>query len=359
MKDTARQHGFNFGAVALLVCLQACGGSKPEPVSPTPTLASVAVQGLPAGFLDVGQSIQARAVGTYSDGATRDVQAAWSSSNASVLTVSPSGVVRAVGAGTAEVIATVSGISGRQAVSVATGGGSDDRFRVTVMISSATAPASADLDRAFARAIDIMFQKTGERMERVGFVNAGRGNATTQAAQYLTTLPTPMPDGVLALSDDATATSFGGYSTTTSLPSPFVNRFPSPVVGANRAYVAVVDFEHKYARCGYDDAGNRIGDRSAGGECRNQNGLLCVNNGRYWQCPDTLTDLYSQPDVFPACTIVHEFMHPFGREGNFDHYGTQQCTSRTGMSPADVTDRRKFQESCGMCPDVYASFRRR
>lgn len=152
---------------------------------------------------------------------------------------------------------------------------------------------------------------------------------------------------------------FGGYSTTTALPAPFINRFPSPTAGSTRAYVAVVDFDHKYARCAYDTAGSRIGDRSANGECRNQSGLLCVNNGRYWQWPNTLGDLYSQPDVFPACTIVHEFLHPFGPSGDGDHWGTPTCIARTGMSQADVADLRKSQESCGMCPDVYQSFRHR
>jgi hypothetical protein len=87
--------------------------------------------------------------------------------------------------------------------------------------------------------------------------------------------------------------------------------------------------------------------------------LLCVDTGRYWQCPDTLSDLYSQPDHFPACTIVHEFMHPFGSAGNFDHYGTAQCTSRTGMSSAAASDRAQFQQHCGICPDLYLRFRPR
>jgi hypothetical protein len=345
-------------AITWIVCLSACGSGPDSPANPSPTLTAVAIQGLPAAFIEVGQTAQARAMGTYSDGTTRDVTPVWSSTNLSVLSVSPSGLVMGVGVGAAEVVATVSGVAGRQGLSVRAAAGSDEPFRVAILTATAAPPAASDITRVFARAIDILFEKTGARMEQVSAVNAGPGNATSLAAQYLMTLPTPMPDGVLALADDETATSFGGYSTTTPLPSPFLNRFPSPFRPPNSAYVAVVDFVHKYARCGYDNAGNRIGDRASGGECRNQTGLLCVDNGRYWQCPDTLTDLYSQPDVFPACTIVHEFMHPFGPLGNFDHYGTQQCRDRTGMSAADSGDRRKFQQNCGMCPDVYLNFRR-
>jgi Bacterial Ig-like domain (group 2) len=354
-----RRKAAAFGA-ALCACLAACGGDSPGPTGPSATLNSVAIDGLPAGILQVGQTVQARAMGTYSDGSTREVQASWSSSNTSILTVSPTGMVAAVATGAAEISASVSGVTGRRSQTVASAADSENEFRVAIMVTATTAPAASDVTRVLARAAEILFQKTGERLRDLGFASGSSGDPTSQANRYLATLPNPMPDGVLALADDANAISFGGYSTTTPLPGSFVNRFPSPnFFGATRAYVAVVDFVHKYARCGYDDAGNRISDRSAGGECRNQSGLLCANNGRYWQCPDTFSDLYSQPDVFPACTIVHEFMHPFGPAGNADHYGTATCTGRTGMSPVDAVDRRKFQESCGMCPDVYQNFRRR
>jgi hypothetical protein len=75
--------------------------------------------------------------------------------------------------------------------------------------------------------------------------------------------------------------------------------------------------------------------------------------------PDALNDLYADPDYFTACNVVHEFMHPFGSEGNFDHYGTQQRSARTGMSQADARRLPPFHKSCGMCPDVYGRFRRR
>jgi len=57
-----------------------------------------------------------------------------------------------------------------------------------------------------------------------------------------------------------------------------------------------------------------------------------VNNGRYWMCPDELNALYADPDYSIGCMVVHEFMHPFGKNGPYDHYGTDLCTARTGMS---------------------------
>ena len=236
---------------------------------------------------------------------------------------------------------------------------SDPSFRVAVLLSASRAPSPGDVERVFLRANDILLQKTAERMTRTDVVNVGPGTPLSQAIEYVNANATAPPDGVLAFSDDSTASTFGGYSQTFNLPPPNENRFPSPVVGSNRGYLAVVHFFHMYARCGYDNAGNRIGDTSSGGECRNRNGLTCVYNGRYWTCPDTLNDLYADADYFTACTVVHEFMHPFGSEGNFDHYGTAQCISRTGMSQADAQNLSLAQQSCGMCPDLYQKFRHR
>jgi len=239
------------------------------------------------------------------------------------------------------------------------GGGEDALFRVAVLLSASRAPATEDVTRVFARANGILLQKTGERMTQTDVVNVGPGSALEQGMGYVSAHASAPPDGIIALSDDETATSYGGYSQTFSLPPPSQNRVPSPVLGAGKVYLAVVDFFHKYARCGYDDAGNRVSDTSFGGECRNRSGLACVDNGRYWMCPDALHDLYADPDYFTGCSIVHEFMHPFGTEGNYDHYGTAQCTARTGMSQADVLNLTRSQQSCGMCPDLYQKFRHR
>lgn len=235
----------------------------------------------------------------------------------------------------------------------------DRLFRVAVLLSASRVPSSDDVSRVFARANDILFQKTGERMTQTDLVTVGSGSPLSHATAYVSARADAPPDGVLVFADDATASTFGGYSQTFSLPAPNENRFPSPVVGRNRGYLAVVHFFHMYARCGYDGAGNRIGTTSAGGECRNRAGIVCVNNGRFWTCPDTLNDLYADPDHFTACSVVHEFMHPFGSEGAFDHYGTAQCIARTGMSQADAQNLTLAQQSCGMCPDVYQKFRRR
>ena len=357
-------------AAAAVVWLAGCGAdSAPSPApspSPTPspgspTLESVVLNGLPQAPLIVGQAVQARAIGRFSNNTTQDLTttATWASSSPNVVSVSAGGMTVARAAGDATLTATVSGISGSSAVAVTDAFGASTEFRVAVLLALASPPPPSDMMRVFDKANELLQLRTGARMTQIGVANPGPGVPSQLARTYLDSMPPVLPDGILALSEDATAIGFGGYSQTLAVAPPYANRYPTPF-GDSRAYLAVMHFDHKYARCGYDMSGStRISDRSGGGECRNQTGLLCVDTGRYWQCPDTLADLYSQPDHFPACTIVHEFMHPFGSAGNFDHYGTAQCTARTGMSSAAASDRSLFQQHCGMCPDVYLNFRPR
>jgi hypothetical protein len=237
-------------------------------------------------------------------------------------------------------------------------GASDDRaFQVAVLLNASQSPSDEDVRRVLARADDILFRKTGERMKQTDLRTVAPGDPLSRAQAYVQEQSTP-PDGVLFFSDDATASRFGGYSVTFPLPAPHANRYPSPVKSRNSAYLAVVHYAHKYGRCGYDDAGNRIGQTSSGGECRGRDGVVCVDNGRYWICPGTESDPSAEPDYFVASTIVHEFLHPFGSDGNGDHYGTPQCMARTGMSQSDAFDRVLSQQSCGMCPDLFTRFRR-
>jgi hypothetical protein len=310
--------------------------------------------------MTVGQVVHLRAIGEYSNNTKQDVTqlAIWTSSAAAVVSIS-GGVAAALGSGETTITVVLAGTSATSRLSVIEPLGSSFDFRVAILLAETSPPAIPDVLRVFDKANELLLMRTGARMAQTDLTNVGPGVPSTLARTYLDALPGGYPDGLLALSDDATATSFGGYSLTLPMPPPYANRYPSPS-GDTRAYLAVMDFDHKFSRCGYDSTGTtRVSDRSAGGECRNQPGLVCVDNGRYWQCPDSLTDLYSQPDHFPACTIVHEFMHSFGTAGNQDHYGTAECTARTGMSSSAATNRSLFQQHCGMCPDVYLNFRPR
>lgn len=341
-----------------------CGdGLQPSPPAPAPA-AVVDVQiALPVNSLAIGQSVRALLLGRRADGTQTELDgpADWRSSNAAVLSVSSTGMMTARSSGDAEVSVQYAGLSSRQQMNVRSSSPDDLPLRVTVMLSTASVPAEPDIDRVFAKASDIFFGLTRERLLRIGTFNPGRGNTAGQAMLFIqTTAVESLPDAILAFSDDQTAFEFGGYSQFLTAPATFQNRFlPPSAFGVPRLGLAAVHFEHMYSRCGYDNALNRVSGLSFGGECRGQNNLQCVDNGRYWQCPDTLTDLYSEPDGYLACTIVHELAHPYGLSGNNDHYGTDTCVARTGMSGADRNNRRLSQENCGLCPDVYPRIRRR
>jgi hypothetical protein len=109
--------------VALPVPLLAgCGGSSSSstpstPGAPTPTVSSVTMNGTPPAL---GETAQFTATATLSNGTTQDVtsQATWQSSNAAVATVTPTGIVRSVAAGEADISATYSSVSGSRQVRV-------------------------------------------------------------------------------------------------------------------------------------------------------------------------------------------------------------------------------------------------
>ena len=70
----------------------------------------------------VGHTTQATATATMIDGRTADVtaQAAWTSDTPANATVSESGVVTGVKAGTSDITATLFGVSGKKTVTVTT-----------------------------------------------------------------------------------------------------------------------------------------------------------------------------------------------------------------------------------------------
>jgi hypothetical protein len=317
---------------------------------------------LPVTSIGIGQSARAQLFGARADGSQTDItsQASWSSMNPGVVSVTSTGTFTGLAPGSGELAVTYESLTSRRVIQVRPPTPDDLRLRVAVMLTAATVPADHDIDRVFAKADDLLFSLTGERMTRVALFNPGRGVPLSQAQQYMSTRPDPMPDAILAFSDDETASGFGGYATSFIVSAPYQNRFLPPTgAGSERAILSAVDFSHMYARCGYNNALERVSSVSFGGECRNQTGLQCVDNGRFWQCPNSFNDLYSQPDHFTACTIVHELSHPFGPQGNLDHYGTAECVARTGMSAAERGDLRRSQEFCGLCPDVYLRVRHR
>jgi trimeric autotransporter adhesin len=107
--------------IPVILVLGGCGGGGVTPVkpNPTPTVSSISVTAS-ATSLNVGQTQQLSVNEKLSDGSTRDGSgvASWSSANASVATVSASGLVTAMSPGMVTLSATVSGIVGSISLTV-------------------------------------------------------------------------------------------------------------------------------------------------------------------------------------------------------------------------------------------------
>lgn len=105
-----------FALSALMVLLAACGGDGPS--EPTVTVASVTVSPATATLGAPGETVQFSATVRGSDGSTMNTAVTWSTSDASVATVSNSGLATAVAAGSAAITATAGGKAGSAVVTV-------------------------------------------------------------------------------------------------------------------------------------------------------------------------------------------------------------------------------------------------
>jgi hypothetical protein len=104
-------------AGAALVVLSACSAKQ---TAPTPTASSLAVTCDTAALTSIGQQAHCHARLTLSDSTTQDqtASAQWSSSDPNKVSVSSGGVISAVAPGTADIVAVVLGLTGRQPISV-------------------------------------------------------------------------------------------------------------------------------------------------------------------------------------------------------------------------------------------------
>jgi hypothetical protein len=118
MRQGDRYRGALLGLA--LLASAACGhSSTAAPAQPSTTISSVAVTN--AGpFTGIGQAVQFTATATSSTGATQNVtaQAAWQSSSALVVTITPAGVATSVAEGDARISASYQGVTGASDVSV-------------------------------------------------------------------------------------------------------------------------------------------------------------------------------------------------------------------------------------------------
>jgi len=153
----ARRHAVVALLLAGIVGLGACGGSDsksggtPPPTQP-PTLSRVDVSSA-ASSITVQQTVQLSAIARYSDGSTNTAPAVtWTSSASGIASVSASGLVTGVGAGTAILTGTVGAQSGTVTITVTSGVG----VLATVVVSLTDTTAQlAQTTQAFVAGRDI------------------------------------------------------------------------------------------------------------------------------------------------------------------------------------------------------------
>jgi hypothetical protein len=234
-------------------------------------------------------------------------------------------------------------------------------FTVSVLVDLRSEPVPREsIGAVIADASRILVEHTGIAFELIEVVEGfSTSTAHAFAGEYLAGAAT-VPNGVILYSfgDDDRARTHGGYSFWVTGPAGFHNSYVSPVAGDAHVYVAVLHWSHRYARCGYGEAEEPISDVSLDGECFNQPGTACMEHYGYSFCSSALTDPYAEtPTAFLSANIVHEFLHPFGVNGVYDHYGTEQCIEAMGWLSSGWTHSREDAERwAGMCPNVFEAF---
>lgn len=149
------------GVVLMTAASAACGDDVTEPViRPVTTVMIAPADGAWTGLLRVGDTLTLKADAMDAGGRPIPGHAvAWSVADTSVATVSPAGVLRAVGPGSTSVLAAVSGVTGRAHLTVAARPG----VPATVLVSPQAAVLEVgQTQRYAARAWD------GEGNEIVG-----------------------------------------------------------------------------------------------------------------------------------------------------------------------------------------------
>lgn len=139
----------------------------------------------------------------------------------------------------------------------------------------------------------------------------------------------------------------------------YCNEFASVNGESGLMYGSVVDWDHLYGRCGYDDHENRVSETSFGGECVNTTGLQCVMHNGYFMCPNILNRYYAQNSkMMQMSTVVHEIMHFFGTEGNMDH-NEALCQSKYAGTLENVACTTTDSGECffNICRYTYENFR--
>lgn len=233
-------------------------------------------------------------------------------------------------------------------------------FTVAVIVDT----TSEAVSRGQAQSVIDDANKTFTKLTPFGFaltdfVTDSQGGSTTEMVnRYIQLHSASLPNGIIIFSygDNTQAKLSGGYSYSVPSPGGYRNQFVSPIVGADKIYVAVVDFGYRYAACGYGGGDVVKSHVSIGAECASHPRTPCVQHNGYSMCSNDVGDMYSSTSTyFAASTVIHQLMHSFSAGGDKDHYATPQCNAKMGW-PQGFYDNIEAEFHNGLCPFVYDDF---
>lgn len=233
-------------------------------------------------------------------------------------------------------------------------------YTIAVIVDLSSEPVTRAQAQAVIDEASAIFEElTGFTLMMIDFVEMMPTARRSELPEsYLASIPVVIPNAIVMFSygDNDTARLYGGFSGFTQGPARYSSRFP---INGNDSLINVstVHFGHRYAICGYDpdNRDELISDVSVGGECRNRPGTPCVEKFGYSMCSTSVDDLYaSTPTYMVSSSIVHEIAHPYGRHGNYDHWGAPECLDEMGWTsstyPSSLDDSQPY---VNMCPYVF------
>jgi hypothetical protein len=232
-------------------------------------------------------------------------------------------------------------------------------FKVAVIVDRMTDPVSRDQAEAvLAIADEKLKDLTGFSIQVVDFVTDGSGGSIDSLVGNYMKHASALPNGILVFSvgDDDRAKINRAYARQIPAPDGFENAFISPYLGDGYMYVAVLQFNHRYAACGYAGTDTVQSQFSSDGECPGADGQACAEWNGMQVCPSALPYLEGQtPITMAASPVIHEFMHAFGDKGPDDHYSSEACQTAMGRQP-DHFDLEESEYYNDFCPNVYDTF---
>jgi hypothetical protein len=234
-------------------------------------------------------------------------------------------------------------------------------FKITVIVDSATDPVRRADVEAVLEIVKLEFNElSGFRLMTIEIVENGEGGSIERIATDYLTKATEIPNGLLIFSkgDDDRAVINRAYAQQVPGPDGFRNLFVSPIpeIDDSYVYIAVVQFNHLFAACGYGGKDTIQSPVSIGEECRGEVGRACAAWEGMQVCTIALPFLEGRTRIdMVAEPIVHEFLHPFGLGGPDAHYGSEACALLMGWEP-DHFDEEEAKSNAMMCPIVIENF---